>query len=80
MCGGGAWGGVLMPRQARLRRLRRPLRGRVGVAAGGGRRATAFDRGVKQNAKKRFKVNTEVIYKQRVMEKRVGRLKIYLRK
>jgi len=34
--------GVLMPREARLRRLRRPLRGRVGVAAdlaaaGGGR-------------------------------------------
>jgi len=42
--GGGAWGGVLMPREARLRRLRRPLRGRVGVAAdlataGGGRAA-----------------------------------------
>ena len=75
--------GVLMPREARLRRLRRPWRGRVGVAAdlaGGGRRATAFDRGVKQNAKKRFKVNTEVIHQQLLMEKGVGRLKIYRRK
>ena len=45
--GGGAWGGVLMPRQARLRRLRRPLRGRLGVAAdlaGGGRRAAGGGR------------------------------------
>ena len=75
--------GSLMARQGCLRRLRRPLRCRVGVAAdlaGGGRRATAFDRGVKQNTKKPFKVNAEVIDKQRVREKRCGRLKIYRRK
>ena len=72
-----------MARQGCLRRLRRPLRGRVGVAAdlaGGGRRATAFDRGVKQNTKKRFKVNAEVIDEQRLREKGGGRLKIYRRK
>jgi len=51
------------------------------AAAGGGRRvATAFDRGVKQNAKKQFKVNTEVVEQQRVMKNGDGRLKIYLRK